>query len=48
MILGVAISAGSILLPISSDAVQSFFVQLEQIFTLDDIAKGVLDNDALD
>ena len=48
MILGIAISAGSILLPISSDAVQGFFAQIEQIFTLDDVARGILDNDILD
>ena len=39
----VSISAGGL----SSDALETFFALLEQVFTLDDEAKGILDNDAL-
>lgn len=39
----VSISAGGL----SSDAIQSFFALLSQVFTLDDSAKGLLDNDVL-
>lgn len=45
MILGVAISAGSAVLSANPEALIEFFAQLEQSFTLDDPAKGILDND---
>ena len=47
MILGVAISVGSAILSANPEAILEFFAQLEQTFTLDDLAKGILDNDAL-
>ena len=41
--IAVSIAAGGI----SSAAVGTFFAQLEQVFHLDDSAKGLLDNDLL-
>lgn len=41
--IGIAIGFASV----SADAIQTFFEQLEQTFTLDDEARGILDNDAL-
>lgn len=41
--MGVAIGSFSL----SADAIQAFFEQLEQTFTLDDEARGILDNDIL-
>ena len=41
--LGVALGLSSL----SADAIQTFFEQLEQTFTLDDEARGILDNDIL-
>ena len=45
LLVGVAVSiaAGGI----SADALAAFFAQLAQAFTLDDEAKGILDNDFL-
>lgn len=42
---GVGVVVG--LLGLSADALQEFFAQLEQVFTLDDSAQGILDNDIL-
>lgn len=41
---GVAVGAQSL----SADALIGFFEQLAQSFTLDDSARGILDNDVLD
>jgi len=42
---GVGIVIG--LLGLSANALQDFFAQLQQVLTLDDPAKGILDNDIL-
>jgi hypothetical protein len=47
MIVGVAISAGSTVLLANPEAIVEFFASLAQTFTLDDLARGILDNDEL-
>jgi hypothetical protein len=41
--IGVAVGFASL----SADAIQTFFEQLQQTFTLNDEARGILDNDVL-
>lgn len=47
MIVGLAISAGSVGLLVNPEAINNFFIQLAQTFTLDDDARGLLNNDEL-
>jgi hypothetical protein len=45
ILVGVAVSVVSS--GLSADALNDFFSLLEQTFTLDDLARGILDNDIL-